>query len=70
MSEEARRLIRETALQPFIWENVGRLREVLRPMRGAARKALEELSANGGPEPERRLAALLLRDLFPPWPKE
>lgn len=68
--EEARRLIRETALQEFVWENVGRLREALRPLRGSARRALEELCADGAPEAERRLAALLLRDLFPPWPKE
>ena len=68
--EEARRLVRETARQEYVWENVSLLRETLRPMRGAARRALEDLSADGAPEAERRLAALLLRDLFPPWPKE
>ena len=67
---EARRLISETARQDFVWENVSRLREALRPLRGAARRALEELSAPSAPEAERRVAALLLRDLFPPWPKE
>jgi len=67
--EAARGLIRETARQAFVWENVSRLREALRPLRGAARRALEELSAPGAPEAERRLASLLLRDLFPPWPK-
>ncbi len=67
---QARRLIQETARQDYVWENVSRLREALRPLRGAARRALEELSAPAAPEAERRLAALLLRDLFPPWPKE
>lgn len=67
--ETALRLIRAAARQDFVWENVGRLREALRPLRGAARRALETTCADGAPEPERRLAALLLRDLFPPWPK-
>lgn len=68
--EEARRLIAETARQDFVWENVARLREALRPLRSSARRALEELCRPGSPEAESRLAALLLRDLFPPWPKE
>lgn len=68
--ETARGLIREAARQEFVWENVGRLREALRPLRGAARRALSELSAPDAPEAQRRLAALLLRDLFPPWPND
>lgn len=68
--ERARALIRAAALKDYVWENVGRLREELRPLRGAARRALEELSAPEAPEAERRVAALLLRDLFPPWPKQ
>jgi len=68
--ERARALIRETAQRDYVWENVGRLREELRPLRGAARRALEEYSSPQAPEAERRVAALLLRDLFPPWPKQ
>lgn len=67
--ETARGLIREAARQAYVWENVSRVREALRPLRGAARRALEELSSPDAPEAERRLATLLLRDLFPPWPK-
>lgn len=67
--ETARGLIREAARQAYVWENVSRLREALRPLRGAARRALEELSGPEAPEAERRLASLLLRDLFPRWPK-
>ena len=68
--ERARALIRESARQEYVWENVSRLREALRPLREAARRALEEGSAAQAPDAERRLAALLLRDLFPPWPKQ
>ncbi|TBR17964.1 hypothetical protein EPO15_15750 [bacterium] len=68
--ERARRLISEAARLDYVWENVSRLREALRPLRGAARRALEEASAPGAPEAERKLSALLLHDLFPPWPKE
>jgi hypothetical protein len=67
--ETARGLVREAARRAFVWENVSRTREALRPLRGAARRALEELSGPEASEAERRLAALLLRDLFPPWPK-
>lgn len=67
---KARRLIQETARQDYVWENVSRLREALRPLRGAARRALEELAAPPASEAERRLASLLLRDLFPAWPRE
>ena len=70
LKDKARALIAETARAPRDWPSISALREALRPLRGAARRALEEAANDGASPAEKEMAALLLRDLFPPWPKE
>lgn len=66
---KARELIAACARGPRDWPAVSALRETLRPMREAGRKALTEAAVSGASPEEREVAALLLRDLFSPWPE-
>lgn len=66
---KARALISGCARGPRDWASVSALREALRPLRETARRALTEAAETGDSPAERELAALLLRDLFSPWPE-